>query len=140
MTQEILLTYYYDTSNIQEFSIDYKSTQSVLGVRVNETIDFGPLYDLSNNLDIGKIQFNNINRVYLTYPTLYNITENIQIQIGDNTSISFINYYKSDNQYYPNGSKYIIPIISCTGLYVGKKGYVVIDVIDKRRILTIKLN
>jgi hypothetical protein len=138
MKDEILLFFYYNSSDVQEFKQQFNSNPPILGVSVYETIDYSPLYN-NDNVNIGNIQFNNINKEYITYPSFYNITENIQIQLDGNTSISCINYFKGNTIYYPTGSKYILPIISCTGIYAGKSGFLVIDALDGKRLITIKL-
>ena len=112
MCNEILLVYYYNLSDIIQFKEQYLSENMIVGVSVYETFDFGTLYNIDNNDNSANIQFNNFNRKYITYPSIYKITENIQIQMDDDTSISLINYYKSNTGYYPPGTKYILPIIS----------------------------
>jgi hypothetical protein len=139
MSSTIFLQYSYNTKNVISYSIQIPSTQSFVGTSVNESVDFAPLYDSSNN-SVGTIQFNNINRQTVTLNPLYTVTENICIQLDKNTAIFFSDYYKSTSEYYENNSKIIIPIISCTGKYVGKKGYVVIDVVNDTRFIYIKLD
>ena len=139
MPSTIFLQYSYNTKNVISYSIQIPSSQSFVGTSVNESVDFAPLYDSSNN-SVGTIQFNNINRQTVTLNPLYTVTENICIQLDKNTAIFFSDYYKSTSEYYENNSKIIIPIISCTGEYVGKKGYVVIDVINDTRFIYIKLD
>lgn len=139
MSSTIFLQYSYNTKNVISYSIQIPSSQSFVGTSVNESVDFAPLYDSSNN-SVGTIQFNNINRQTVTLNPLYTVTENICIQLDKNTAIFFSDYYKSTSEYYENNSKIIIPIISCTGKYVGKKGYVVIDVVNDTRFIYIKLD
>lgn len=139
MLSTIFLQYSYNTKNVISYSIQIPSSQSFVGTSVNESVDFAPLYDSSNN-SVGTIQFNNINRQTVTLNPLYTVTENICIQLDKNTAIFFSDYYKSTSEYYENNSKIINPIISCTGEYVGKKGYVVIDVINDTRFIYIKLD
>ena len=142
MCQEIL-SFYYNSNNVQQFNQQLISNPPIMGISVSEIIAFGTLYDM-NNINVGNIQFNNINKQTVTFPPLNTVSENIQLQFDENTSITFNNYFKTNTGFYPNGSKFILPIISCTGLYVGKKGYVVIDVsnnpLNDKRIIYVNLH
>jgi hypothetical protein len=86
---------------------------------------------------VGKIQFNNINIQSITFPPLYNISEELIIELNDSSSIFAVNQYKSNTGFYVDGEKYILPIVSCTRNIVGKKGYVVIYVIGDKRNVTV---
>jgi len=61
-------------------------------------------------------------------------------QFEDNTQITGTYSFKSVNGLVENGSKIIYPTTSCTGRFIGKSGYIVVDVGDNRRDVTIVLN
>ena len=69
----------------------------------------------------------------------WNISEEIILEFNDGSSIFAVNQYKSNTGFYVDGEKYILPIVSCTGNIVTKKGYIVIDVIGDKRNVTVKL-
>lgn len=131
---------YYNKDQIINFNSDYSSNPPILGIDVNETVDFAMLYNIITNEPIGTIQFNNINKKTLGYPNSYVVVENISIQFNNNTSLLASNYYKSDTNFYENGKKYIISITSATGDYLNKTGFIVIDVKENKRIVTIGLH
>lgn len=134
-----ILQLYYNTSDILSFQNNYKSTLSnFVGTSVKEEISIASLYN-SDDTPNGNIQFNNINVTRSTFPAIYKVTESISFQFDENTQIFISNYYQSNTEYYPTGSKYIIPIISCTGKYLGREGYVVIDAESDKRYITIGL-
>ena len=59
----------------------------------------------------------------------------------NNSSLFVSNYYKSiNNNYYSTGTKYIISIASGTGDFATKTGYVVIDALENKRLVTIGLH
>lgn len=135
----IILHLYYNTSDILSFQNNYESTLSnFVGTSVKEDISIANLYN-GDSTPNGNIQFNNINVTRSTFPAIYKVTESISFQFDENTQIFISNYYQSNTDYYPTGSKYIIPIISCTGKYLGRKGYVVIDAESDKRYITIGL-
>lgn len=139
MTCDNIYFYNYNSNNFTSFTNQYSSNPPGLsGVSINSTVDIAPLFDNANN-QVGEIQFNNINIQYLTYPSLYNISEELIIQLNDGSSIFALNQYKTSTGFYVDGYKYIIPIVSCTGNIVTKKGYVVIDVVGDQRNVAIKL-
>jgi hypothetical protein len=139
MTCEYIYFYNYNSNDLTSFTNQYISNPPGLtGTSVNSTVDIGPLFDNANK-EVGKIQFNNINIQTITFPPLYNISEELIIKLNDGSSIFAVNQYKSNTSYYVDGEKYILPIVSCTGSIVGKKGYVVIDVIGDKRNITVKL-
>ena len=141
MCNSVIIQSYYTSSSLISFTSDYQSAiPGFAGTFVNETVDFGTLFDVETGDSLGTIQFNNINRSTSTFPASYNVTENISIQLNGNTAIFALNYYKSTSAKYVNGEKYIIPIISATGDFVGKKGYIVIDAFVDRRLVTISLD
>lgn len=110
---------------------------------VSQSLDRLPLYNNCSCKKIGSIQFNNINyRKKECDHSLYEITENISIQFDDcnQTQIFAENFYRSKNDYYEDGSKQIMQIISCTGDFLGKKGFIVIDVTENKRIVYIKFD
>lgn len=132
---------YYKTNGVVTFNNPYTPDKQLLsGISVNETVDFVELYDVYTNEEIGKIQFNNINKKTLGNPISYVVTENISIQLND-SSLFASNYYKSiNNNYYPTGSKYIISIASGSGDFATKKGFIVIDALENKRLVTIVLD
>ena len=126
-------------NDLTSFTNQYISNpQGLTGTSVNSTVDIGPLFDNANK-EVGKIQFNNTNIQSITFPPLYNICEEIILELHGGSSIFALNQYKSNTGFYVDGEKYILPIVSCTGSIVGKKGYVVIDVIGDERNVTVKL-
>lgn len=135
---QIILEIYYNKDDLTSYENLFEST--TLGNSVTQNIDFGNIFTTYNNENIGNIQFNNINIETLTYPPLYNVTENISIQFNDGSAIFGVNYYKSNTQYYKENSKIIVPTTSCIGKYIGKSGYIVIDVKESLRYITIVLN
>lgn len=138
MTCEYIYFYNYNKNDFTSFTNQYSSNPPGLtGKSVNSTVDISPLFD-STNKQVGEIQFNNINIQTITFPPLYNISEEIIIELNG-SSIFAVNQYKSNNGFYVDGDKYILPIVSCTGSIVTKKGYVVIDVIGDKRNVTVKL-
>ena len=139
MTCENIYFYNYNKNYLSSFTNKYSSNpQGLTGTSVNSSVDIGPLFDNANK-EVGKIQFNNINIQSITFPPLYNISEELIIELNDGASIFAVNQYKSNTGFYVDGEKYILPIVSCTGNIVTKKGYVVIDVIGDKRNVTVKL-
>jgi hypothetical protein len=139
MCNTILFLNYY-RSNLSTYINQYTSyPPGRVGISVVSNVNIGELFNNFNE-NIGKIQFNNIDISTLTYPPLYDISEEIIIKLNDGSSIFALYNYKSNDSYYENGQKYIIPIVSCTGNFVGKKGYIVIDIVDDIRYITISLD
>ena len=139
MTHSNIFFYNYNSNNLTGFINQYSSNPPGLtGTTVNSSVDIGPLFD-NTNKEVGKIQFNNINIQSITFPSLYNICEEIILELDDGSSIFALNNYKSTTGFYVDGEKYILPIVSCTGNIVTKKGYVVIDIAGDERNLTVKL-
>jgi len=138
MTCDNIYFYNYNRNDFTNFTNQYLSNPPGLtGTTVNSSVDIGPLFD-NNNQQVGEIQFNNINIQSITFPPLYNISEEIILELNGG-SIFAVNQYKSNTDFYVDGEKYILPIVSCTGNIVGKKGYVVIDVVGDERNITVKL-
>lgn len=136
-----LYLHYYKNESI-DYQINYNTIlENILGSSQNSTITYLPLYSGYENKDVlfGKIQFNNTNNIKTTYPPQYTIVENIIIELDDKTAIFTSNYYTSKSTFYEPNTKYILPIISCTGNFVGKKGYVVIEAFEDKREITISL-
>jgi hypothetical protein len=134
-----ILFFNYNRNNFISFTNKYESNPpGRVGVSVTSNVYNG---ELSNNFNesVGKIQFNNIDINTLTYPSLYDVTEEIIIKLNDGSCIFALNNYKSENDSYVDGQKYIMPIVSCIGKFVGKKGYMVIDVVGDIRYITISL-
>ena len=73
-------------------------------------------------------------------PNSYVVVESISIQLNNDTSLFASNYYKSDSDFYPSGTKYIISINSGTGDFLNKTGFIVIDVQENERLVTIGLH
>lgn len=110
---------------------------------VEQTIIRIPLYNECSCKKIGKIQFNNIEyNKKICHGNLYDVTENISIQFDDTNSTQIFaeNFYRSNTNYYKDGDKYIMKIISCTGDFLGKSGFIVIDVIKNKRFVYIKFD
>ncbi len=131
--------YYYNKSDFVSFTNKYLPDQpGLVGSYVNSTVNITTLYN-NSNINVGKIQFNIINIVSSTYPTLYNVSEEIIVQLSNGSSIFGLNQYTSSDGSYVDGEKYIIKIVSCTGYNIGKNGYIVIDVYGDKRNIAIKL-
>ena len=138
MTCNNIFFYNYNKNNLTSFTNQYISDPPGLtGKTVNSSVDISPLFD-NTNKEVGKIQFNNTNIQTITFPSLYNISEEIIIELNCG-SIFLLNQYKSNTGFYVDGEKYILSIVSCTDNIITKKGYVVIDVIGDERNVTIKL-
>jgi hypothetical protein len=130
----------YNIKNSVNFENKYTSVPSGLtGSSVYSSVSVVPLYD-AFDVEIGQIQFNCIKFVKSTFPALYNVTEEVIIELSNNTAIIANNYFKSNTGNYVDGAKYIIPIVSCVGTLVGGTGYIVIDVNGDNRAITIGLN
>jgi hypothetical protein len=111
--------------------------------RVEQMIIRIPLYNECSCKKIGTIQFNNIEyNKKICHDNLYDVTENISIQFDDTdgTQIFAENFYRSNTNYYKDGDKHIIKIISCTGDFLGKTGFIVIDVSKNKRLVYIKFD
>ena len=132
--------YKYNKDEFTSFGTNYTSIPpGLVGITVSESVDIAPLLDMDDNT-IGKIQFNSIVNTTVTYPSISNVTENIAIILNEGTTIFTINNYTGmDGSCYEPGDKFILPIISCTGKDVTKKGYVVIDVFENTRNVYVKL-
>jgi len=133
MTNKTIIETYYKKSQAVQFENNY--TSSIVGTKVLGTCDFAELYGENTR----KIIFNNTNIQTITYPSIYNVIENITIQFNDGSAIFASNTYISNNEYYEVGSKIIIPTTSCIGKFIGKSGYIVIDVEKDIRKITIVL-
>jgi len=132
--------YQYNKNDFTTFKNTYTSDPpGLVGVTVNELIDFTPLLDIYGNV-VGRIQFDSIVNSTVTFPSISNVTENISIILNEGTTIFTLNNYQTqDDSYYESGSKFILSIIACTGSNVTKKGYVVIDVFENIRNVYVKL-
>jgi hypothetical protein len=132
--------YQYNKNDFTSFENKYASVlPGLVGVTVNELVDFAPLLDIDGNI-VGRIKFNSIVNSTVTFPSISNVTENISIILDEGTTIFTLNNYNGENgSFYENGSKFILSIISCTGSNVTKKGYVVIDVFEEIRNVYVKL-
>ena len=142
---ETIIESYYEIDGVVTFNNYYTPDTILSDTSVIETVDFVTLYDVHTNKQIGTAQFNNINKQILGTPTTYFVIERISIQINNdtfnNSSLFVSNYYKSiNNNYYPTGTKYIISIASGTGDFATKTGYVVIDALENKRLVTIGLH
>ena len=132
----------YNVKNSVNFQNNYSSVPSDrIGSSVNNFVSITPLYD-AFDVQIGQIQFNSVKFYKSTYPVLYNVCEEIIIQLDNGSVIFANNYYKSNTETYPDGSKQIVPITSCIGSldYVGRDGYIVIDVNGDNHAIAIGLN
>ena len=123
------------------FQLNYQSVPSgFVGTSLTQNGYILPLLSDENNSEIGKMEFINTVEQIITYPAQYFIVESITIRFSNNTAIFASNYFTANNNHYNVGDKLIIPIISCTGDYVGKTGYIVIDVNEETRYVTIRLD
>ena len=133
--------YQYNKNDFRTFENKYTSVPpGLVGLTVNELVEFTPLLDINNNV-VGRIQFDFIVNSTVTFPSISNVIENISIILDEDTTIFTLNNYttKQNGYGYESGSKFILPIIACTGKNVTKKGYVVIDVFEETRNVYVKL-
>jgi hypothetical protein len=116
--------------------------EGFVGTSVSQYCHIVPLLDHNNgNIVIGKIQFINTCQSVSTYPSQFFIEESIMMHFNDGSSIFASNYYeKTGEMHYKTGDKIILPIVSSIGRDVGKKGYIVIDVHENIRDITIRLD
>lgn len=132
---------HYNNKHNIEYILNYNN--NLLGSNCTQIYNISPLLN-ENEENNGEINFINTNKSLITFPPQYKVIENITINIKNKcqceTTIYASNYYESETSYYPNGSKQIIPIISCTGEYVGRTGYIVIDADGSNRNVTIRLD
>ena len=142
---ETIIQIYYKKSDFIKFNNNYINESSTVQDDVNEIVEYGTLYDVNTNIEVGTILFNNIINSKEENPTFYEIDEKISIKINTpeikDSSLFITNNYNSIiTSDYPTDSKYIISIISGTGTFLNKTGFVVIDVLEDKRFLTIGLN
>jgi hypothetical protein len=110
-----------------------------------EQISYAPLYYLENNdlvkeKKLGKIQFSS-NKIH--YNNQYwSVTENISIQFDAKTSLFGMNYYESNEKSgsYPPKSKFQFKILSGTGSFFNKSGYIKINAGTNTRKVSIILD
>jgi hypothetical protein len=142
MCNELFIFSTYELNGGIHFALNYESVPSgLIGTSLTQDSYIIPLINDVDNLEIGKIQFVNTTEYVLTNPPQYYMVEYITIRLNNNnTSIYATNYFISDYQHYPTGDKIIIPIISCTGDFVGKTGYIVIDARENIRNVTIRID
>lgn len=140
MCKSIFIFGKYELNNGLSFQLNYESVpEGLTGTSLVQSSFIRTLLD-ENNLEIGTIKFINNNEIVLTNPSQYYIIENITIHLTSNSTIYANNYFAAKQQSYNVGDKMIIPITSCTGNYVGKKGYIVIDVYENTRYVAIRLD
>jgi hypothetical protein len=125
---ETVIQAYYNKNQIINFNNNYLPNPPLVGTSVDETVDFTTLYNVVTNESIGTIQFNNINKKILGNPNSYIVVESISIQLNNNTSLFASNYYKSDSDFYPSGTKYIISITSATGDFLNKTDVIIASI------------
>ena len=133
MSKKIILQMSYKKSDLQTYSIQFPSIDSGTSLSNNYLIA-----SLNGNENVNQIIYINYQLEYLTFPTLYNNIYNITIQFKDNSAIFANN--SNESMDISINSKQIIPIISCTGTYLGKSGYIVFDNEEEIINITIVLN
>jgi hypothetical protein len=131
----------YELNSGLTFQLNYQSIPSgFVGTSLTQNGYILPLLNNKDNSEIGKIEFINTVEQITTYPAQYFIVESITIRFNNNSAIFASNYFTANNNHYNVGDKIIIPIISCTGDYLGKTGYIVIDVNKDIRNVTVRLD
>ena len=141
MCNELLILGKYDHNNGIVFGLNYKSIpEGLTGVSVNQIYYDVQLLSVYDNSKIGTIKFIDTIQKEVTNEKTYYVIENITINIDLGGTIYANNYYSGKSYSYTPGDKIIIPITSCTGNFVGKKGYIVIDVTENIRYVTIRLD
>lgn len=140
-SSEIFIYANYELNSGLSFELNYNSVPSgILGTSLTQKGFIIPLINSIDNLEIGKIEFINNVQFVSTYPAQYNIIEYITIRLNNNSSIFATNYFSANENNYTTGDKIIMEIVSCTGDYIGNKGYIVIDVYENRRDVTIRID
>jgi len=140
-SSEIFIYANYELNGGITFELNYNSVPNgLLGTSLTQNGYIIPFINSIDNLEIGKIEFINNTQFVSTYPTQYNIIEYITIRLNNNSSIFATNYFSANENHYTVGDKIIMEIISCTGEYIGNKGYIVIDVHENRRDVTIRID
>jgi len=134
MTQTILQLFYNETDiktfrDNSQFSISPNSSD----IAVYTGTQFVPLYG------DGAVQLTSIFNAQTSISIDYKIAV-YTYQFEDNTQITGTYSFKSVEGLVNNESKFIYPTTSCTGRFIGKSGYIVVDVRDNRRDVTIVLN
>jgi len=141
MSKSIIIFGKYELTGGLSFELNYQSIpEGLAGVTTTQSSYTIPLLDVYNNSEIGTIKFINNTENVLTYPSQYYIIENITINLNINGTVYGNNYFSANQESYNVGDKIIIPITSCTGIFVGKQGYIVIDVTKDTRYVTIRLD
>ena len=141
MCNDIFIFGKYELNDGTTFELNYQSVpQGLSGTYVTQNNYIIPFLSVYDNSQIGTIRFINNTQNVLIYPSQYNIIENITINLYTNSTIFCNNYFEAKQQSYNAGDKLIIPITSCIGNYVGKKGYIVIDASENTRYVTISLS
>ena len=141
MCNDILIFGKYELNDGTTFELNYQSVpEGLVGTSVIQISYIIPFLNINDNSQIGTIRFINNTQSILTYPSQYNIIENITINLDANNSIFANNYFSAKQESYNTGDKLIIPTTSCIGDYVGKKGYIVIDTTENTRYVTIRLS
>ena len=141
MCNSIFIFGKYELTGGLSFELNYQTVpEGLSGVSLTQSGYIIPLLDACDNSEIGTVRFINNTESVLTYPSQYYIIENITINLNINGTLYGNNYFSAKQESYNVGDKIIIPITSCTGTIVGKKGYIVIDVTEDTRYVTIRLD
>jgi hypothetical protein len=141
MCNDILIFGKYELNDGTTFELNYQSVpEGLAGTSETQKSYIIPFLNIYDNSQIGTIRFINNTQSILTFPSQYNIIENITINLDANNSIFANNYFSAMQESYNTGDKIIIPTTSCIGDYVGKKGYIVIDATENTRYVTIRLS
>ncbi len=133
----------YKLNDSSSFVMNYQSVDGngFVGTSVSQYCYIVPLLDHNNgNIVIGKIQFINTCESRSTYPPQYFIEESIMLHLNDGNTFFTSNYFEANAMHYNVGDKIILPIVQSIGRDVGKKGYIVIDVHENIRDITIRID
>lgn len=133
MTQRIIQTYYLKSEIETYYGTTFTSTST------NPVLsDYRRLVPLHGD-DVINITINVESQKYTEPDFYYNIV-NITLLFNDFSSISGIYVLISKDKFLIPGEKFIFPTTSCTGKYINLSGYIVYDIEEEKRNITIVLN
>ena len=130
--QKIIIQNYYLKSELKTYisnNFSYTSNNPIVYDAIRIAIGL-----LDNAV---QITFNNHRQQYNNF--FYTIN-NVAIQFDDDSSIFGTYSIKTKDTNFTPGTKTIFPITSSTGKFLGFSGFIIIDVEDDKRFITIVLN